>query len=82
MLLKDKIADKAWELYKMSLESQLQQAMADGETDEEVCSNCALAFAELHTSAFVANETVLLDAIWRHMNEAKNRKEKEKKNAG
>ena len=78
-MLRKGIADKAWELYKMSLESQLQYILANGETDEEVCSNCALAFAELHTSAFVANETTLLDAIWRHTNDAQDRKEE---NAG
>lgn len=76
-MLRDKIAGKAWELYKMSLESQLQYAVANEETDEEVCSNCALAFAELHTSAFIANETTLLNAIWRHTNEAQERKQKE-----
>jgi len=78
MLLKDKIASKAWELYKTHLEFQLQEIInGDKADDEEVCSNCALAFAELHTSAFVANETSLLNAIWRHTNEAQDQKEED-----
>lgn len=78
MLLKDKIASKAWELYKTHLEFQLQEVLnGDKADDEEVCPNCALAFAELHTAAYVANETTLLNSVWRLTNEAQEQKQKE-----